>query len=427
MKSQSLKDPTFLLITAVVSSIFFSAVSHAAETVVVSSCKPLTACEAHYNAVNEQDIGMGGMSAKELPNGHRSQGELVEAVGNAKAAVACPAIEVCKAERKKCNAQARKPFYPLCVYNKHCKRIDEIIGALVATCETGHKVAVDGAITKAAAQSEGAPPSQGRQEVIKGLLWGAAAGAGVAFLMNRNRKDDDDSEDLDYNGALQPNGSIDCSKPDAIFYRDCNTQNEARCITMLDEPTCQQFSTRFCGPAGGGAPLTLKPEPPPGVNFQVDPKTLLGAPGEGMASGYCKGVVAWNYCKGPGRETCPSCQAISKNQSAACAQNPALCLAQNSKSELDKAKLSCPTDPAFSDPTLIGGASPVGTPPDPNTPDAGLPAVILPQSTGRGVATVSTSYGPAPDVDGQFGASLFSASTQAIRKRCQAGKLNNCP
>jgi hypothetical protein len=228
-----------------------------------------------------------------------------------------------------------------------------------------------------------------------------------------------------------------------------------------------------------------------------------------MGTQYCKGVTGWNYCKTSGREQCPSCLQIQRNQSAACAQNPALCLAQNSVSEIEKAKSTCPTDPAFADPSFVAGGG-AQVPPALGAPGS-LPAVVLPQSvsaggSANGGATVSTgsniagtsqagggtggistmsangsnanpneqgtregyanngnsqasyggggaggsavvgSYGggrefasaggmkpasvaggPATDVEGQYGPSLFTTSSQVIRRRCQAGRLNNCP
>lgn len=53
------------------------------------------------------------------------------------------------------------------------------------------------------------------------------------------------------------------------------------------------------------------------------------------------------------------------------------------------------------------------------------------RGAGREVAGVlpasKTQAGPAPDVQGQFGPSVFAMGSQAIRNRCAAGKFLNCP
>ncbi len=137
------------------------------------------------------------------------------------------------------------------------------------------------------------------------------------------------------------------------------------------------FSARYCGPTSGAvARVAVQPQTPPGVILGVDPNSLMGGVGEGVGTAYCKGVTGWNFCKTPGRESCPSCLQIQRNQSPACAQNPALCLAQNSAGEIEKAKLSCPTDPAFADPSFAAGA---GAQAPAVLPAAGgVPAVVLP-------------------------------------------------
>ncbi len=42
-------------------------------------------------------------------------------------------------------------------------------------------------------------------------------------------------------------------------------------------------------------------------------------------------------------------------------------------------------------------------------------------------ASTSSGRGPASDVQGEYGPSLFSSSTQVYQQHCQAQKLNNCP
>ena len=453
------------------------------------ACKPKKSCDDAVAAFRATDATAGAQAAavsrRSLGN-NQGSGALGQGFA-ANANAACAAKLKCEEEKKNC-----RPRQQPCTENK-CKTIDDNIAAMARECTTNTAGAVQSADVQAATDAGGG----GNSNAMMTGLMGAALGAGLMMMMQK--KDDDQQQQqmpqMPYLGALQANGSIDCSKPDALAYRDCNSFMENRCKTILDDPTCQQFSARYCGPtAGGGAPPAVQPLTPPGVVFGVDPATLYGAQSEGVGSPYCRGVSGWNFCKVGGRGSCPSCLQIQRNQSPACAQNPALCLAQNSLSEIEKAKVSCPTDPAFADPAFAaGGGSQV-----PGIIAAGgLPAVVLPQSvsTGSGstVSTggistqsaraapsngeamregstngysqagyasangsvsgggVSTSLkagvgrefasasgaaagfqpsnmsGPASDVQGQFGPSLFSTSSQVIRQRCQAGRLNNCP
>ena len=59
--------------------------------------------------------------------------------------------------------------------------------------------------------------------------------------------------------------------------------------------------------------------------------------------------------------------------------------------------------------------------------DLSVSSVSSGASALAGAQRESNLAGPAPDVVGPYGPSLFSTSTRVIRQRCQAGKLNNCP
>jgi hypothetical protein len=469
-------------------------------------CEPKKKCDKAVAEFRQID-GVAGLAAAAAPRrstGTYQDSTALQQTSSSNAAAAEKAKATCVAEKKNCKE-------PLCTRDD-CKSIDNSIATMASAASSNTAGAVAAADTQAATGASpgesGAGGGGGNSALMTGLM-GAALGAGLMMMMQKKDEDNQPQQQMaqaPYHGALQPNGSIDCSKADALAYRDCNSFLENRCKTILDDPTCQQFSSRYCGPsAGGGATIEVQPQTPPGVVFAVDPSTLYGARGEGMGSAYCRGVMGWNFCKVGGRGSCPSCLQIQRNQSPACAQNPALCLAQNSLGEIEKAKVSCPTDPAFADPAYAaGGGSQV---PGSIAAAGGLPAVVLPQSVGTGNgATISkgssavssggistqsaiavagtangdqgiregftngqsqASYdgtsgsigggvgsasfvgsggrefasasdsatgfrpssvnGPASDVHGQFAPSLFSTSSQVIRQRCQAGRLNNCP
>lgn len=272
----------------------------------------------------------------------------------------------------------------------------------------------------------------------------------VAAMMMKDDEEKKPQGPVQSMGALQQNGTVDCSKIDAYHYRGCNGQLETKCNLNMDDGMCQGFSARFCGPNVGlpQPPPPIPPPPPMPGTILPDPSTYLGAVGEGSAAPYCSNVLAWNYCKTSGRDMCPSCLLMAKNKSVACVQNPALCVSQNSQSEIIKAKQTCPTDPIFSNPIYanIGNQTP-----STGAPTGGLPAVQLPQnSTTAPSSGVSTSYavnsldtsvnsgysaqsataparGPASDIQGKFGVNLFRTSSAIYKTRCEQGRLNNCP
>jgi len=463
-----------------------------------SKCAPKNTCDKAAKGGIAGGKVVGSTAGAKAGTNINQGSDLLGGASGATAQIACKVADDCGKAEKDC-----KPNSNGCT-QRDCDDIKAKVAGAAGECKQAMGAAADSQKTQSASGAGG-----GGGDAMMGALMGAALGAGMAMLMNKKKEDDKPPQQIPHNGALQANGTIDCSKPDAFMFRDCNSFMENRCKNILDDPTCQQFSNRFCGggaAAGGNATLLAQPATPPGVVFGVDPSTLMGQQGEGVGSQYCKGVMAWNYCKTSGRELCPSCLAIAKNQSPACAQNPALCMAQNSASEIEKAKQTCPTDPAFADPAFAGGGA--GGPPA-VAGGGGMPALVLPQSVGapegggaasahsasnsssgsagaggsmngQGAASaaaeaggsgdgqaaregdangasagsqggsagggVALNYGtqsaaggrelaqagggnrgPASDVESQYGPSLFNTSTQVIRRRCQAGKLNNCP
>lgn len=360
--------------------------------------------------------------------------------------------------------------------------------------------------------------------------------AGMAAMM-ANQQKDDQPQQPDTSHALQPNGSLDCSKPDAFYYSDCNSQLMSLCNSNMTDYRCVDFYSRYCAGGSGvsGSPSVAAPVTLPvsgassytGSGIQIASTTgtattyqyippAQGAAGEGIGTSFCSTVSAYNFCAQGGHDQCPSCLQIQQINSATCQQNPASCLGTNTASALAGGKASCPTDPLYNDANVAAGwgfqdpstgvAVTATFPTTPSTTTGGspLPVAVLPQSVssggaamanakvasaggaargtvaanGReglargatslanyangsnpaaaravgaanmitaqsvngvsrevassggnllGNATRTASAGPAPDVQGQFGPSVFAVSSQAIRNLCKARRFANCP
>lgn len=370
---------------------------------------------------------------------------------------------------------------------EQCKAVCE--GApLMSKCEDFNKLAsahdagiVDnGQNAGAGLDTQSATQAGGGGGDMMGMIMGAGIGGLMGYMMAKKMNEDkekaEEANKPPPDGALLPNGQIDCSKSDAYMYGECNAWLEANCSGSTT-PQCKAFENRYCSTDGKLG------------------KASDGFVGEGIGTPFCKNSVAVQFCKGQNRTMCPSCLGLARNNSAACQQDPSLCLAQNSPEQINEAKKSCPTDPAFADPNYTaGGGSQV---PD-QVNNGSLPAVVLPQSVAakaaNGMAPASVGGGSsgsslgsagsqtakgasegairegAPsgvvegssgsayvagaaasgvardvastkgvnyrtasaegrpsDVEGPFGPSLFKTSSDVIKSRCDAGKFNNCP
>jgi hypothetical protein len=357
--------------------------------------------------------------------------------------------------------------------------------------------------------------SGGGMSAMGAGLIGAVAGGLLGYMLGK-KDGKKEANNAANDGALQANGTIDCSKSDAYQYQDCNDYLANTCTQAMASNTygsdanCMNFGNRFCASSSSSiVPISSAPPVIPADGMPVaGAAPPIGQAGEGVGTPFCQSVLAYNYCQTAGREQCPSCLLIANNQAAACVNNPALCLAQNSQDQINQAKTTCPTDPIFSNPAYVAGGAAVANQLAASQGGTALPAVVLPQSvsgssaavegaassvvsTGSGTAsgatgslpgattasnaaareggstgagssaayanggganyvpssvgamggrevamsggagatarnTASTSGGPASDVQGRFGPSVFAMGSQAIRQRCQAGKLNNC-
>lgn len=356
-----------------------------------SKCEVKKKCDSAISGARAQDQATGQMKNPGRMNGAANT---LQAGAAANAQASCSAQGACEEAKKSC-----QPNKNGCT-EEDCKAIEQAAAGAAAACTQAGGAGMDSGKTASATGGGGS----GGNDAMMGMLMGAALGAGMAMMMN---KKDDEEEQMPppmtpgqlqalYPGALQPNGTIDCSKPDAYQFRDCNSYMEAKCRVNFDDPYCQLFSQRVCTAAGATPPPVNTAPPPPvntgtPVNFAITnvAQQALGQPGEMNGSTYCRQLMAHNFCKVGGREQCPSCMMQARQQSPVCQQNPATCLAQNAAPDIERAKQTCPTDPAFADPAFAAGlgtgTNPVAGSGGPGvSPNRTPPAVVLPQSIGEG-------------------------------------------
>ncbi len=252
-------------------------------------------------------------------------------------------------------------------------------------------------------------------------------------------------------GVVQANGQLDCTKPLAFRYSQCNSVISQACMTnittMMTSQVCTNFSARYCN-QGYVAPQVYSPYPYPLVAGQVIGNQIVTTPspvydtdhtGEGVGSAHCLRVYQISFCASAANAQCPSCQQLNTAKSAACATNPAICAMQSSPQQLQNQMAQCPAaDPMLSVPGMIpntagtGGGIPntvggqnVGPAPTVNN---GLPPPVLPMPGGtagvaRNVAGRTASVG---EVSAQFGQNMFSSLSEPISNRCRTGQLNHC-
>jgi hypothetical protein len=254
-----------------------------------------------------------------------------------------------------------------------------------------------------------------------GLL-GLAGGMMAALMAKKNDQNQQPQIPPLPTGALQANLTVDCSKTDAGNYTECNGQLSQTCMTSLSTPICQTFASRYCGPATGASAASAAAAPAApaltipnsGVVAATGQATLfrgvMGASGEGLGTPFCKMVIATNYCSQSGRDRCPSCVQLAINRSPVCASDPALCLAQNSAAQIDQARQTCPTDPAFSDPAYAAG----GGAQLPAQLQGGAPAV-LPQQDGLNQTIIGSAGSASSTITAGSGGGISTASIRSIR------------
>lgn len=251
----------------------------------------------------------------------------------------------------------------------------------------------DGAEKTEDASNPGGDPSEGSgggmSPMMAGLL-GAAAGALAGYMLGKKK-----NEDKDKDSVVDKDGNVDCTKAGSEAYSDCNDTYLAKCAEDFSSSVCKNFSGRYCAAVSSQTPANNSTP----VN-QTDSGVIIASAedkdikGEGVGSQFCFTVQATDFCTASNRAECPSCQQLQTNKAAACKSNPALCLAQNSKTDIDAAKTSCPNDPLFSNPDyMAGGGSKV-----PSELQTGEdPILPMPYSSNEGtdVASIASAGGEA--------------------------------
>lgn len=472
-KSFSRTWKAFVTLAMLQSPLSFEA--QAAQAPKGGKCQPVKQCS---DAVKTAKTNAGAASlfaGQQNKGGQSGGGGALQDASTGAATAACTAQSECDKAAEKCKSDKS------CDPEKDCKQIEQAAAAAGGECQQAAGAAGAAGDTKNAASGGGDGSA----------LAAMAPLALAAAMMAMQNKKKEEKPKPDPNSAW--NGvQLDCSKPDAHLFQACNGQMEQKCAAMMDDPTCVMFEARYCvGQTGtdvsGNTAAVLAATP------QVDPATgmvmgvpVMGQPSEGVGTQFCANHTAYNFCKGAGRENCPSCQRLQVNASAICAKNPADCLQGNSAAVMQQAAQTCPTDPAFANPNWAANNGNSGVPSTMSGIGGGGGGTILPQSVGgkattntmSGASTASTSTGalqegratgtaagmpagggstayngqsfgmpgssrelassvnnfrpssvneaPASDVQARNSQNLFQTGSQVIRYRCETGRLN-CP
>jgi hypothetical protein len=294
-------------------------------------------------------------------------------------------------------------------------------------------------------------------------LLSAAAMMGAAMIPMLMKKDEEEQQQQQqaqqYEGALRPDGTIDCAKNDAYKYSACDRQMSATCKNAMSDVRCIAFANRYCNSSGAG-------------------------------DQYCNTVVAYQFCSQSGTSQCPSCLQLQADTSSECSADPAKCVFQPSPEIIEGMRAKCPTDPLYigsSGTAIANNGAPAVTSPNNPAVNPNLAAPILPVSVsgsqgssgsiasagGTGQVSVmsagggqqlrdakannptastasstggsyspssvigapdrmaavrkTASSGPTSDISGQYSQSVFSTNSQVIRAHCVAGRYKNCP
>lgn len=262
--------------------------------------------------------------------------------------------------------------------------------------------ASSGGGSPSAPSSDPAPTSSGGGgggNMMQGMVLGAAAGLGAMCLMGTLC--DDGKKDEDEKSADMP---VNCQKDEDAYQKsECKDYFLLQCTGYLSAPGCEDFSPYYCGIS---------------ESEETSETSTASTYQQGAGSDYCQIVIASQYCERSGREACPSCQNLARMSSDACKENPSVCLPQMTAEDKQMAQNTCPTDPIFSDPQFASGGSS-----DSNSDS-------VPEGTGPASFSASASSyshrGPASEVGRAVGPSVFSQTSEVIKKRCLQGRLNNC-
>lgn len=250
----------------------------------------------------------------------------------------------------------------------------------------------------------GSQAGGGGSDALMPMLAGAALGGLVGYMMGKDKKDDkkDDKKPEETGEDETPRTPKDCSPAGTESDSECNADYETKCTQDPAATGCSTFMASYCSN-----------ETPPVADAQGDPATDQVKPasnkGQGVGSAFCNTVA---FCAGGKNQNCLTCIEASRPKSETCLADPSTCISQYSQSEIDAAKVACPVDPKFLDSKLTAG-----TEGDTGSTD----------TTGNVILPRSIASGPASDIEGQYGKSVFSIGSSTFRKLCEEGRLNNCP
>lgn len=180
------------------------------------------------------------------------------------------------------------------------------------------------------------------------------------------KKDDEKKSATDDPTANKP--MVCGSDSTTTRYSDCNDYYVNKCSGNMGQDGCDQFISRYCGPMNGSGSGTST-----GTNASADSNFLTGTvrnpatanlvadkQGEGMGSDFCGKANGYRFCQTSGRENCPSCQSITNWSTSF------------SSEQLKSAQNACPSDPMFSDPSVVAQINQAETPAAPKDPDKPL-------------------------------------------------------
>jgi len=271
---------------------------------------------------------------------------------------------------------------------------------------------------------------------IAGMMAGVA-GAALGYMMAKQQQKQNQTPPtppppVAY-GALQLNGTLNCQMADSYQYADCANYLTQVCApatqaaTALAAQTTPTTGTIISSPGGVAAQpncaafnetyCSSSVTPPQADGYQrldgVVTQVNLAGTGGGLGSPYCANTVATAWCSdamyGASRAMCPSCLQMNTATSLACAQNPSLCLAQNTGTVAAGLPSSCAGDPLYTAGSpYSSGAGVLATT---GVPTVGVPAVMLPQNATLGNSGNKASGTSGSGATGLPSTSLAGAST----------------
>lgn len=195
-----------------------------------------------------------------------------------------------------------------------------------------------------------------------------------------------------------------CTQEANITDTSCSSTFVTQCSTDNSTTVCKKFTNYYCG-------------------FADDATSATSGTGEGMSSSnkttFCRMNVSQRFCAS-GNTSCATCEYMTQLNKPICKtnleQNPTLCSAQKSDTQIESQKSACPTDPVYAE----NGASSIlqtvatGSTETPQIPTGATSNAANSTTTGTGSGTFTGKYYSS-------NASSKSTLTAASAKRTVAG------